>query len=124
MRKLMAVTAVAVALAFTAGAAFASSCPKVIKEGREAAAKMKADDPKVMAAVAKLDEAQKLHDGGKHADSLKLANEAAADLGVKKSRRAAPVWRDAADHLAASRRSLLREVSRCDSRSAAQPCWP
>ena len=33
MRKLMAVTAVTVALAFTAGGAFASSCPKVIKEG-------------------------------------------------------------------------------------------
>ncbi|HYS16797.1 MAG TPA: hypothetical protein VET45_07730 [Candidatus Binatia bacterium] len=84
MKKLMAVMAVTVALAFAAGGAFASSCPKVIKEGRDAAAKMKADDPKVKAAVAKLDEAQKLHDGGKHADSLKLANEAAADLGVKK----------------------------------------
>ena len=84
MRKLMAVTAVTVALAFTAGGAFASSCPKVIKEGREAAAKMSASDPKVKAAVAKLDEAQKLHDSGKHADSLKLANEAAAELGVKK----------------------------------------
>jgi len=84
MRKLMAVTAVTVALAFTAGGAFASSCPTVIKPAREAAAKMKMDDPKVKAAVAKLDEAQKLHDGGKHTDSLKLANEAAADLGVKK----------------------------------------
>ena len=80
MRKIMTVTAVAVALAFGAGSAFASSCPKVIKETRESAAKMKADDPKVKAAVAKLDEAQKLHDGGKHVDSLKLANEAAADL--------------------------------------------
>ena len=80
MRKIMTVTAVAVALAFGAGSAFASSCPKVIKETRESAAKMKADDPKVKAVVAKLDEAQKLHDGGKHADSLKLANEAAADL--------------------------------------------
>ena len=80
MRKLMAVTAVTVALAFTAGGAFASSCPKVIKETRESAAKMKADDPKVKAVVAKLDEAQKLHDAGKHDDSLKLANEAAADL--------------------------------------------
>jgi hypothetical protein len=76
----MAVTAVTVALTFTAGAAFASSCPKVIKETRDAAAKMKADDPKVKAAVAKLDEAQKLHDAGKHADSLKLANDAAASL--------------------------------------------
>jgi hypothetical protein len=45
---------------------------------------MDKNDPKVKAAVAQLDEAQKLHDGGKHADSLKLANEAAADLGVKK----------------------------------------
>jgi len=80
MRKLMAVTAVTVALAFTAGGAFASSCPKVIKEGREAAAKMSASDPKVKAAVAKLDEAQKLHDGGKHADSLKLANDALTRL--------------------------------------------
>ena len=85
MRKLMAVTAaVTVAFAFTAGGAFASGCPKVIKEARDAAGKMKMDDPKVKASVAKLDEAQKLHDGGKHADSLKLANEAAADLGVKK----------------------------------------
>jgi len=84
MKKLMAVTAVAVALAFTAGGAFASTCPKVIKEARDAAGKMKMDDPKVKAAVAKLDEAQKLHDGGKHAESLKLANEAAADLGVTK----------------------------------------
>jgi len=80
MTKIMTVTAVAVALTFGAGSAFASSCPKVIKDTREAAAKMKADDPKVKAVAKKLDEAQKLHDGGKHADSLKLANEAAADL--------------------------------------------
>ena len=80
MRKILTVTAVAVVVAFGAGSAFASSCPKVIKETRESAAKMKADDPKVKAVVAKLDEAQKLHDAGKHVDSLKLANEAAADL--------------------------------------------
>jgi hypothetical protein len=84
MRKLLTVTAVAVSLALTSGVALASSCPKVIKEGRDAAAKMKADDPKVKAAVAKLNEAQKLHDGGKHADSMAKANEALADLGVKK----------------------------------------
>jgi len=30
--------------------------------------------------VAKLDEAQKLHDGGKHAESMANANEALADL--------------------------------------------
>jgi len=33
---------------------------------------------------AKLDQAQSLHDGGKHAESLAKANEALADLGVKK----------------------------------------
>jgi hypothetical protein len=44
---------------------------------------MKADDPKVKEANAKLAEAQKLHDGGKHADSVKTANEALALLGVK-----------------------------------------
>jgi hypothetical protein len=80
MKTAMVVTAVAVALAFTGGVAMASSCPKVIKEGRDAAAKMKADDPKVKAAVAKLNEAQKLHDGGKHTESLAKANEALADL--------------------------------------------
>ncbi len=58
-------------------------CPKIIKEGRDAAAKMKADDPKVKGAVAKLDEAQKLHDGGKHAESMAKANEAVADLEKK-----------------------------------------
>jgi hypothetical protein len=80
MKKLLTVMAVAVSLAFTSGVALASSCPKVIKEGREAAATMKADDPKVKAAVAKLDDAQKLHDSGKHAESLAKANEAHADL--------------------------------------------
>ncbi|HEV8472956.1 MAG TPA: hypothetical protein VGR82_09295 [Methylomirabilota bacterium] len=84
MKKLLTVMAVAVSLAFTSGVALASTCPKVIKEGREAAAKMKADDPKVKGAVAKLDDAQKLHDSGKHAESLAKANEALADLGVKK----------------------------------------
>jgi hypothetical protein len=80
MKKAIVAMAVAVSIAFTCGVAMASSCPKIIKEGRDAAAKMKADDPKVKAAVAKLDEAQKLHDGGKHADSMAKANEAVADL--------------------------------------------
>ena len=84
MKKTFTVAAIAVSLALTSGVALASSCPKVIKQGREAAAKMKADDPKVKMAVAKLDESQKLHDSGKHAESLAKANEALADLGVKK----------------------------------------
>ena len=80
MKKAMVATAVALTLAFTGGVAMASSCPKDIKEGRDAAATMKADDPKVKAALAKLNEAQKLHDGGKHKESLAKANEAVADL--------------------------------------------
>jgi hypothetical protein len=85
MKKLLTVAmALAVSLSLTAGVALASSCPKVIKEGREAAAKMKADDPKVKQATAKLDEAQKLHDAGNHAESLQTANDALAMLGVKK----------------------------------------
>jgi hypothetical protein len=83
-KTVMTIAAIAVSLALTSGVALASSCPKVIKQGRDAAAKMKADDPKVKGAVAKLDEAQKLHDAGKHAESLAKANEAVADLGVKK----------------------------------------
>ena len=84
MKKMFTAVAIAVSLALTSGVALASSCPKVIKQGREAAAKMKADDPKVKGAVAKLDEAQKMHDSGKHAESLAKANEALADLGAKK----------------------------------------
>jgi hypothetical protein len=81
MKKTLAV--LALTLAFTASVAFASNCPVQIKKGRDAAAKMDQTDPKVKGAVAKLDEAQKLHDAGQHADSLKKALEANADLGVQ-----------------------------------------
>ena len=82
MKKLIAITAMVTGLAFT-GVAMASTCPLLIKQGKDAVAKMKADDPKVKEASAKLAEAQKLHDAGKHADSVKTANEALALLGVK-----------------------------------------
>jgi hypothetical protein len=81
MKKTLAV--LALTLAFTAAPALASNCPVQIKKGRDAAATMDQKDPKVQAAIAKLDEAQKLHDAGQHADSLKKALEANADLGVK-----------------------------------------
>jgi excinuclease ABC subunit C len=84
MKKVMAVTAVAVGLAFTSGLAFASSCPVLIKQGKEASAKMKADDPKVKEANEKLAQGQKLHDDGKHAESMKVVNEAHVLLGLKK----------------------------------------
>jgi hypothetical protein len=84
MKKAFVAMAVAVSLAFTGGVAMANSCPKLIKQGRDAAAKKDANDPKVKDALAKLDEAQKLHDGGKHQDSMTKANEALDELGVKK----------------------------------------
>jgi hypothetical protein len=82
--KLFAVIALVGGLVFAAWPVLASNCPIVIKQGRDAAAKMSANDPKVKQAVAKLDEAQTLHDGGKHSDSLKAANEALDLLGAKK----------------------------------------
>jgi hypothetical protein len=84
MKKAFVAMAVAVSLAFTGGVAMANSCPKIIKQGRDAAAKKDANDPKVKDALAKLDEAQKLHDSGKHQDSMTKANEALDELGVKK----------------------------------------
>jgi hypothetical protein len=83
MKTLIAVTVVAVGLAFTSGVALASNCPILIKQGREAAAKMNAKDDKVKKGLAKLDEAQKLHDAGKHSDSMAAAREGNAMLGVK-----------------------------------------
>ena len=44
MRKLIAATAVITALAVSAGTALAFQCPTLIKQGRDAAAKMDAKD--------------------------------------------------------------------------------
>jgi len=84
MKKATTAVVIALSVVLMGGPALASGCPKVIKEGRDAAAKMNASDPKVKGAVAKLDDAQKLHDAGKHAESMKTANDALAELGVKK----------------------------------------
>src|SRR5947207_5024781 len=85
MRKLIAATAVITALAVSAGTALAFQCPTLIKQGRDAAAKMDAKDEKVKKATAMLDKAEGLHKEGKHAESVAEANEALAALGVKKS---------------------------------------
>ena len=70
MRTLIAAMVLGAALAL-AGPAPASNCPVVIKQGRDAAAKLNAGDAK-------------LHDSGKHSESLQSANEALDLLGVKK----------------------------------------
>ena len=80
-RRLMTAIAVfALALGPMAGPAPAFQCPVLIKQGREALAK----------AQALLDEAQKLHDGGQHAESVKKANEALVLLGVRKAQAESP----------------------------------
>jgi len=72
-----------VALVLLAGPAMASQCPVLIKQLNEAVGKMKADDAKVTKAKPMIAEAQKLHDGGKHADAVKKCDEAAKALGVE-----------------------------------------
>jgi hypothetical protein len=83
MKKVMAVFAVVVAIAFLGVTlAEANQCPLLIKQLKDASAKI--PDAKKKAEVDKLiAEAQKLHDTGKHADSVKKADEAAKVAGVK-----------------------------------------
>ena len=83
MKKLVTLCAAVAIVALAGSPAFAFKCPTMIKEGKEAAAKMDPNDAKVKSANAKLDEAQKLHSEGKHADSVKAAEEAHAMLGIK-----------------------------------------
>jgi len=82
MKKLMALFAVVMMLGAGAGVAFARECPLLIKQLKDASAKetdakKKADADKLIA------QAQKQHEDGKHADSVKTADEAAKVLGVK-----------------------------------------
>lgn len=82
MKKLMAVVAMAVAVAFGAGLAEANQCPLLIKQLKEGVAKV--SDSKKKAEVEKMiAEAQKLHETGKHADAVKKAEEAAKVAGIK-----------------------------------------
>ena len=71
------------ALVLMASPAMAGQCPTLIKQLNEAVGKMKADDAMVKKAKPLIAEAQKLHEGGKHADSIKKCEEAAKVLNVK-----------------------------------------
>lgn len=79
MKTLITAIAVAATVGF-AGVALASECPTLVKQLREA----KVSDPKKAEEVKKLtDEAEKLHQSGKHADSVKKADEAANVAGIQ-----------------------------------------
>lgn len=79
--KKSTVTAVAfaAALAFTGGPALAFHCPKDIAANKaliEAAEKKGFDEKKIAEAKKLNAEAQKLHDAGKHAESIEAAAKA------------------------------------------------
>jgi exonuclease I len=79
--KKSTVTAVAfaAALAFTGGPVLANQCPKLIAANKVAieAAEKKGVDTKKIADAKKLnEEAQTLHDTGKHAESVEAAKKA------------------------------------------------
>jgi len=82
MKKVMAVVAMIVAVAFVATVVEANQCPLLIKQLKDGTAKI--SDAKKKAEVEKMiAEAQKLHDEGKHADSVKKCEEAAKVAGIK-----------------------------------------
>ena len=82
MKTLMAVLAVVVTIAFVGVTlAEAGQCPLLIKQLKEGVAKV--SDTKKKADVQKMiAEAEKLHADGKHADSVKKADEAATAAGI------------------------------------------
>lgn len=79
--KKLALFAVVAALILAVGApAYAFKCPSLIKQANEQMAKMDPNSDKVKQAKAMVEEADKLHKAGNHADSVKKAEEALAVL--------------------------------------------
>ncbi len=81
MKRLMALVAVVVALAFGASLVEAGQCPLLIKQLKDGVAKV-ADSKKKADVEKMIAEAQKLHDEGKHAESVKKCEEAAKVAGI------------------------------------------
>lgn len=79
--KKLAVFAVVAALVMALGApAYAFKCPSLIKEANNQMASMDQNSDKVKHAKELVEEADKLHKAGNHADSVKKAEEALAAL--------------------------------------------
>jgi ribosome-associated translation inhibitor RaiA len=74
---------VAVSLALASGVAIANSCPKHIKAIDAALPKAKLTDAQRAEVKKYRDEGQKLHNEGKHADSLAALAKAEKILGIK-----------------------------------------
>ena len=73
--------AVMAALVVALGApAYAFKCPSLIKQANEKIAKMDQNSDKVKKAKELVEEADKLHKAGNHADSVKKGEEALSNL--------------------------------------------
>ena len=86
MKRLTSVMALAVMIVFGAGPAFAAECPLLIKQINEALPDA-SDEGAAEDAQELVQEAQELHDTGKHAESVKKAEEAAALIGLELTRK-------------------------------------
>ncbi|MBI4737638.1 MAG: hypothetical protein HY766_16515 [candidate division NC10 bacterium] len=80
MKKLVLVTVVAALVLAMGAPAFAFKCPSLIKQANDQIAKMAQNSDKVKKAKTLVEEADKLHKAGNHADSVKRAEEALAAL--------------------------------------------
>jgi hypothetical protein len=80
LKSLVVTVALALGLANTA-AAF--QCPVLVKQLTDAVETMKANEPAVKQGQALIAEAKKLHEAGKHAESIATAEKAARVLGLQ-----------------------------------------
>ena len=80
MKKLALVALVAVLVMAVGAPAYAFKCPSLIRQANEQMAKMDPSSDKVKKAKELVDEADKLHKAGNHADSVKKAEEALSVL--------------------------------------------
>ena len=80
MRKLAVFALVATLVMALGVPAYAFKCPSLIKQANAEMASMDQNSDKVKKAKELVDEADKLHKAGNHADSVKKAEEALAEL--------------------------------------------
>ena len=81
MNRSILTAALGLTLVLAAGPAFASSCPKLVKQIDDATATRY--DPTAAEAKLKAQQGAALHAQGKHAESMKVLQEALASLGIK-----------------------------------------
>lgn len=82
MKRLMTGSSVlGIILALITSPALGFQCPGLIKQANDAMARMKAGDTKLKQAQDLVADAQRLHNAGQHAESVKKAKEALALLG-------------------------------------------